>query len=97
MLDHSQNHNKHKPDGLHARLMSSGFGGSQPKMHATEFKEGCVGPHPNAIASFYEAIKEALPETEADEADSFLSTYVGDERPEEESLCVGGEQVMIFF
>lgn len=46
-IDHSQNHNKHKPDGLNAKPMSSGFGGVQPKMHATKLEdEGCLGPYP---------------------------------------------------
>ncbi len=55
MLDHSQNHNKHKPDGLNAKLMSSGFGGAQPKMHSTVLDEGCLGLFPNTITLFYEA------------------------------------------
>ena len=49
MLDNSQNHNKHKSDGLNAKSMSSGFGGAQPKMRSMVLEEGCLGPFPNTI------------------------------------------------
>ena len=57
MLDHSQNRNKHKPDGLNANTMNRGFGGEQPKMHDTKLEqEKCLGNNPNTIASFYAAM-----------------------------------------
>jgi hypothetical protein len=68
MLDHSQNHNKHTPDGLNAKAMNSGYGGAQPKMHDTKLEhENCVGAHPNENLIFYEALATRFPTENEDE------------------------------
>ena len=48
MLDHSQNHNKNKPNGLNAKKMNASFGCSQPKMRNTKLEDkDCLGLYPN--------------------------------------------------
>ena len=47
MLDHSSGHARKRSDGLHAGSMNAGYGGAQPKMHATTIAE--VGPYTSLL------------------------------------------------
>ena len=106
MLDHSQNHNKHKPDGLHARSMNAGFGRSQPKMHETKLLEGCVGEHPCTIVAFYEAKHRLESSGEADAGGNVVEeeeggsnryvSFIGRGPIEETALRVGDVQSMVY-
>ena len=56
MLDHSQNHNKNKRNGLNAKKMNAGFVCSQPKMRNTKLEDkDCLGLYPNTVEAFYNA------------------------------------------
>ena len=56
MLDHSQNHNKHKPDGLNAKNMNFWWGGAKPKMRNTKIIDNYIGTFPNTVEKFYKAM-----------------------------------------
>jgi len=43
-FDHSCGHDRQQEDGLNARDMSKGYGGSQRVMRDTKITEGCLGP-----------------------------------------------------
>ena len=46
LLDHSSNHDKTLTDGLNAKRMGTGWGGTQPKMHPSrDLPANCVGNH----------------------------------------------------
>jgi len=46
MFDHSNGHDKQRPDGLNANAMNKKFGGSQPRMRSTVIKdEDHLGPY----------------------------------------------------
>ena len=47
LLDHSNGHDKMKPDGLNINKINARFGGSQPKMHNTQLTKECFGPYHN--------------------------------------------------
>ena len=57
MLDHSQNHNKHKSDGLNAKRMNACFAGAQPKMRRSKLDDvSCLGEHPNTLREYFEKV-----------------------------------------
>jgi hypothetical protein len=45
MFDHSNSHNRIRPDGLNVNKISKHFGGSQPKMRDTVITEDNLGPY----------------------------------------------------
>ena len=54
ILDHSQGHDRLRPDGLSVTNMNLLFGGHQPKMRDSELtSEDHFGPFPRSLESFY--------------------------------------------
>ncbi len=96
MLDHSQNHNKHKPDELNAKSMSSSFRGAQPKMHLMVLEEGCLGPFPNTIILFYEAKWKNNANMEKNCVNNLISKYVDVNPLNELSLHISHMQTLVY-
>ena len=89
MLDHSQNHNKKKPDGLNASRMNKLFGGEQPKMRDTHLADNeCIGPYQNTTNEYFKMCEK--------EGNIDCSAYHASVESHPGGLGVGDTQSMVF-
>jgi hypothetical protein len=96
-IDHSQGHDKLRPDGLHVGGMNLGFGGVQRVLRPSELTSDDFGPHPRTLATFYtEDCKFFYTGGRSKKKNSISDYLPRDDEMATAGLNVGDTQSMVF-
>ena len=72
-LDHSNGHDRMRPNGLNMNKVSVRFGGKQPIMRNTEITPGCLGPFHDSTYPLQVGDVQSMQFSDADDGPCYLT------------------------